>query len=101
MATGTGTNGLWRREWNSNAPVNVDSTTYKATDGDFSTLRTCKTLPMAGEWQVLSELTQHFLNPAQTVVANLRQMPCLDSSVVTPALARKRKDGANPLFWPH
>src|SRR6266849_1701605 len=43
----------WRRGRDSNPPLNVSPTTYRATDGTFRRFRHCKTVVMAGEWQVV------------------------------------------------
>jgi hypothetical protein len=60
-ATQTG----WRSEWDSNPPLNVSSTTYNATDGTFRQSRHCKTVVMAGEWQVKTGQSDR---PAQTIL---------------------------------
>ena len=39
----------WRREWDSKAPANVDSTRYRATDGSFGYIEQCKAVLTAGE----------------------------------------------------
>ena len=54
----------WRRGRDSNPPLNVSSTTSKATDGTFRQFRLCKTVVMAGKRQVV-EVTILWLGTAK------------------------------------
>jgi len=63
---------IWRRGRDSNPPLNVGLTTYRATDGTLRRFKHCKTVVMAGERQVNSSLDRPH-TPRSLTLSDLKQ----------------------------